>query len=340
MINLPDHFRAVLLDEPPTQNRPGEVKEISSKILTSYSVCVEVEYSCVNYKDVLAMLGLGKVIKDYPIICGSDFAGTVIESKDARFQVGDKVMGSGFGFGEKINGGFSEYVTSQGEWLLKLTQDITTFNTMRLGNAGLTAFACVDALREIDPQITSECPVIVTGATGGVGAIALYLLSKLGYSVYAYTRNTGNSESRKFLFSQGANEVIGPEDILIDNQTRLGHQRFVGAVDCVGGEVLSSIIPQIKSDGIISCCGHTAGYKLNTTLFPFILRGLTLKGIEMVYKPIEKRAELISKYLHLINFDDLECITIEFEEISSYVNKVLDGDVLGRVVINIQRNNN
>lgn len=326
-----DKFLAVFLSDP---GKKAEFKELPKDSIKDYEVLVKVVYTTINYKDAQVVTGTKNIVKNYPMIPGSDFIGTVVESKTKRFANGQLVMGSGFGFGEFIWGGFSQLVGAKAKHLLKVPETIDPKKLISLGNAGLTAFGCVEEIKSVLSIKSQNKPVIITGATGGVGSIALNILSKLGYVTVAYIRNDNQKALVKKL---GASEVITPKELEIPEDTKLAHQRFDGAVDTVGGKPLKYIITQLSYNATAVCCGHVAGAELNTTLYPFILRAICLKGVEMVYMPVRKRLSLIKKYFNLVDFDSLAIQEIDFSQTLDYCYKLKNNLIDGRVIISMDK---
>jgi acrylyl-CoA reductase (NADPH) len=286
-VHDPSHFRAVLAAEP--DGPSGRLVTLPRDALAEEAVTVRVAYSSLNYKDGLAVTGKRPVVRKFPMVCGVDLAGEVEESRDAAWKPGDQVIATGFGLGEDHWGGFSELARVRPEWLVRVPEGRNARWAMAVGTAGLTAMLCVLALErhDVTPEAAAEYPVVVTGATGGVGSVAIALLAELGYKV---TAASGRPELEEYLRGLGATEVI-PRSELADAPARaLDHQRWAGAVDAVGGATLATVIRQTQFGGCVTACGLAGGAELVTTVHPFIIRGVTLAGVESVRTPIALRA--------------------------------------------------
>jgi len=329
MDNLPDQFIALSVKNPGSLAQFQQFK--TSDVLNS-DVIVKVKYTTLNYKDVLVIHGAQNVIKNYPMIPGSDFVGEVLKSNVANFSPGDKVMGSGFGLGEFKWGGLSLLVGANQEWLLKIPDFIDEKQLISLGNAGLTAFACVDVITRNLKVRSQQLPIVVTGTTGGVGSIALNVLAKLGYQTVAVVRNINQSSYVKQL---GAHQVVTPDDLNVSPEKKLWHQRFDGAIDAVGGELLSKILLQLSYKASVACCGHVAGDEIRLSLYPLILRAINIQGVEMVYFPVKQRLELLNRYFKYVDFNNILITEITFDETLSYAKKMRNNDFDGRVIIRV-----
>ena len=295
-------------------------------------VTIDVEWSTLNYKDGLALTGASPVIRQFPLIPGIDFSGTVAISDHANFKTGDQVVLNGFGVGEVHNGGYAGRARVPGDWLVKLPVGLTTRDAMAVGTAGYTAALCVMALQDhgIKP---ADGKILVTGAAGGVGSVATALLANLGYEVVAVT---GRPEQADFLKLLGASDIAARGDFA-DKARPLAKELWAGAVDVAGGNTLANVISQIKRRGAVSVCGLAESMSLPTSVAPFILRGVTLYGIDSVMAPMalrERAWELIVKHLPL---DLLHSLTEEvgFDELPDLGKKILEGQVRGRLVVKI-----
>ena len=265
------------------------------------------------------------------MIPGVDFSGKVVDSSHKKFKKGDKVILNGWGVGEKHFGGFSQYARVNGDWLIHLPENLNEKNSMIIGSAGYTAALCVLELRKkINPQ---DGKVIVTGASGGVGSIAVNLLSELGYYVVALS-----NKQKKFLFSLGAKEVLN-RDEFETNLKPLGKQKWIGCIDTVGGDILASIISEVKYDGIAVATGLAKSHLLNTTVYPFILRNVTLSGIDCVYASSAKRRKAWNLIEKKLNFKKLKLIKSEknISDISDLSKKILKGKIKGRTLISLKK---
>jgi len=297
-------------------------------------VTIDVEWSTLNYKDGLALTGASPVIRQFPLIPGIDFSGTVTSSDHPNFSPGDQVVLNGFGVGEAHNGGYAGRARVSGDWLVKLPVGLTTRDAMAVGTAGYTAALCVMALQDhgIKP---ADGKILVTGAAGGVGSVATALLANLGYEVVAVT---GRPEQADFLKSLGASDIAARGDFA-DKARPLAKELWAGAVDVAGGNTLAIVISQIQRHGAVSACGLAESMSLPTSVAPFILRGVTLYGIDSVMAPMalrERAWELIVKHLPL---DLLHSLTEEvgFDELPDLGKKILKGQVRGRLVVKIPR---
>ena len=291
--------------------------------LAENEVLVKIAYSDVNYKDALAMSESGQVIRTYPMTPGIDLSGTVVQSKDSRFSEGDLVLATGFGLGVTYPGGYSQYQKVPGDWLVPLPKNMTLRQAMIFGTAGFTAMLCVNAL--IRQGITSNKKIVVTGASGGVGSVAVALLHKHGFQ----------EESVTWLKSLGASQVVRPDEFLPETTKALGKQQIDAVIDTVGGEQLSSLLPLISYNGVAALCGNAGGIKLNTTVLPFILRNIQLIGIDSVNVPIEQRPSLWQQMADLQIADDLVAQEVTLEQLPETATKLLAGTHQGRTLVNV-----
>jgi acrylyl-CoA reductase (NADPH) len=296
-------------------------------------VLISVAWSSLNYKDALAATADPRVVRHVPIVPGIDAAGTVVESNDPRFLPGEKVIATSYDLGVGRDGGWSEYVCVPGEWVIPLPDGLSALEAMTLGTAGLTAGLCVAALEQhgITP---ARGEVLVTGATGGVGTLAVRLLAHLGYRVIAVS---GKAKQREMLERFGAREVL-PREALADPSTKpLLKARFAGVVDCVGGELLASALRQVQPDGCVAACGLVGGAELPLTIYPFILRGVTLAGIDSAYCTYERRAAIWQNFAgpwKLSNLGDSVTV-VTLEALPLLVARMLRGEMVGRVVVSL-----
>lgn len=321
-------FKAYLVEEVEGSFN-GSIQEIELPPLEDGKVSIKVHYSSLNYKDALASTGVKGVAKSYPFVPGIDVAGEITESSDERYSVGDLVVATGYKIGMAVFGGFGEMVQLPSEWLVKLPSGLTLQEAMNIGTAGLTAGASVKKI--IDSGISKDLPVLVSGATGGVGSVAVNLLSKLGYEVHALT---GKSEESETLKDMGAKQVLLRDEFMAEPIKALDKGIYGGAVDTVGGDILAKMLSMISNEGSVSCCGNVGGMKFTSSVFPFILRGVSLIGIDSAESPINFKDEIwnlfatdwsleLNKYSKVISLDQIE------EE----VTKILKGQQVGRVVI-------
>jgi putative YhdH/YhfP family quinone oxidoreductase len=321
-------FKAYLVEEVEGSFN-GSIQEIELPQLEDGKVSIKVHYSSLNYKDALASTGVKGVARSYPFVPGIDVAGEITESSDERYSVGDLVVATGYKIGMAVFGGFGEMVQLPSDWLVKLPSGLTLQEAMNIGTAGLTAGASVKKI--IDSGISKDLPVLVSGATGGVGSVAVNLLSKLGYEVHALT---GKSEESETLKDMGAKQVLLRDEFMAEPIKALDKGIYGGAVDTVGGDILAKMLSMISNEGSVSCCGNVGGMKFTSSVFPFILRGVSLIGIDSAESPINFKDEIwnlfatdwaleLNKYSKVISLDQIE----------DEITKILKGQQVGRVVI-------
>lgn len=309
------------------------VKEMTLAELPEGNVTIRVAYSSVNYKDGLACSPNGRIVKSYPFVPGIDLSGTVVESKDPRFHEGDEVIVTSYELGVSHYGGFSEFAKVPADWVVKLPQGLTLKEAMAFGTAGFTAALSIQRLEEngLHPD---RGPVIVTGATGGVGSTAVSMLSKLGYHVVA---STGKAAEHDYLHRLGAKEILSREEVT-DTSRPLQKERWAGAVDPVGGKTLAYLLSTTKYGGSVAVSGLTGGAEFAGTVFPFILRGVNLLGIDSVYCPMEVRSKLwdrLASDLKPANLLESIGNEIALEELPSAVSAILKGEVRGRTIVRL-----
>ena len=297
-------------------------------------VVIKVTYSSLNYKDALSSVGNPGVSKHFPHITGIDVAGTVFESTSPIFKVGERVLVTGYDMGMNSNGGHAQYVKIPASWVARIPDAISDREIMTFGTAGLTAALSVNELIEngIKPE---SGDILVTGATGGVGSIAIAILSKLGYNITAIS---GKKERIDFLKKIGANEVILREEFEEESKKTLLREKYAGVVDTVGGKILANALKQIKYDGVATCCGLTSSHELNTNVFPFILRGVRLIGIDSVECKLEKKQAAWEKLASRWKINSLNSIIneISLDEIKAAYEHLLSGKAVGRYVVKIK----
>ena len=306
--------------------------ELSEKDLMEGDVTVKVEKTTVNYKDGLAITGSSPVVRHWPMIPGIDFAGTVLSSQHDEFKKGDAVILNGFGVGETHWGAYSEVARVKGDWLIHKPENISAHDAMAVGTAGYTSMLCVLALEE-SGLTPDKGPILVTGANGGVGSVAIALLAKAGYEIIA---STGRPEEEAFLKSLGAHQIIDRSE-LSEKGRPLGKERWAGAIDTVGSHSLANILAQTQYGGVVACCGLAQGFDLPTTVMPFILRGITLRGVDSVYASKEKRIKAWGRIAEDLDRNILASLTreIPLESVIQAGHDILDGKIRGRVVVNI-----
>lgn len=328
-----DSFKALLI----TRDENTKAQSVAETTLTPADlmdgdVDVRVEYSTINYKDGLAITGKLPVVRRWPMIPGIDFAGTVEASRHPDFKAGDKVILNGWGVGETHLGAFSQMARVSGDWLLPQPEGFTQAEAMAIGTAGYTAMLAVMALQRQGVTFDSG-QVIVTGAAGGVGSMAVSLLSRLGYQVVAVT---GRAHERDYLDSLGAGEVIGREDFT-EPARMLGKERWAGGIDSVGSTMLANVISMTQRHGAVAVCGNAGGMDLSTFVAPFILRGVSLIGIDSVYQPKPPRLEAWTRLAQDLDRDKLAAMTttIPFSGIVPAATDIVEGKVRGRLVVEI-----
>lgn len=329
-------FKAIVLNQS-GDRFSREIKTLDKSFFKSGDVLVKVDYSGLNYKDALILKNGGKLVKEYPHIPGIDFSGKVIESETPHFKSGDDVVLTGCRVGEIYPGGYSQLVKVKSELLVKKPESISNKNAMILGTAGFTSLLCAFAIKAREELLLGEKvnDVLVTGATGGVGSIAVMILSKFGYNVTAVT---GKKNKSDYLKELGAKNIIDRKEL--EGEPRiLGKGLWDGAVDTVGGVILSNVISQIKPNGIIAACGNAANIKLNTTVMPFIIRGVKLWGIDSVMISKKRREFVWSQVADLIDFKFLEkhTKTVNLEELLNIFPNILKGEIAGRVLVDLNK---
>ena len=292
-------------------------------------VQIKVSHSSLNYKDALSASGNKGVTRNYPFVPGIDAAGTIADANSSEFTDGDEVIVTGYDMGMNTPGGFGEYINVPAEWVVKKPSNLSSLEAMSIGTAGITAAASVLKIQESSKA--SDLPVLISGATGGVGSISVMLISKLGKEVSALT---GKPSSTDFLNSIGANNIIMRVEYLESPAKAMERPLFSSAIDTVGGNVLSKMLPQISPHGVIACCGNVAGIEVNTTVFPFILRGITLAGIDSAESPIEFKTSIWNKFADEWKLDLSSMIRVVFKEnLQQEIDLILEGGQQGRVVL-------
>jgi len=309
-----------------------ELKQLSDADLMEGDVTVKVEYSTLNYKDGLALTGKSPVVRKFPLTPGVDFAGTVISSEHSSFNVGDQIVLNGFGVGEVHSGGYAQKARVKGEWLVKLPDGINTRQAMAIGTAGYTSMLCVIALENhgIRP---GDGDILVTGASGGVGSVAVAILSKLGYRVVA---TTGRMDEKDYLSRLGAADVLDRADFATKARP-LYKELWAGAIDVAGGNTLANVLSQIKYGGAVAACGLAESMELPTSVAPFILRGITLYGIDSVMASLEKRGQAWGRLAQDLDPGLLEELSFEldFTDLPQAAEDILAGKIRGRAIIKI-----
>jgi acrylyl-CoA reductase (NADPH) len=324
-------FKALRIDKA-DKGTTAAITQFDEAELMDGDVTVKVEWSTLNYKDGLALTGKAPVVRRFPMIAGIDFAGTVEQSSNPAWKAGDKVVCNGWGMGETFLGAYAEKARVKGEWLVKLPDGLSTRDAMAIGTAGYTAMLSVLAL-EGHGLTPKSGPVVVTGAAGGVGSVAISVLSKLGYHVIA---STGRASEAEYLKHLGAAEIIDRAE-LSGPAKPLAKERWAGGVDSVGSTTLANLLSMTKYGGAIAACGLAAGMDLPSSVAPFILRGVCLLGIDSVMAPIEKRKAAWARLATDLDKSKLSEITSEIplDAVIAEGEKILAGQVRGRIVVKI-----
>ena len=329
---MSEKFRALMIEKEDDTQTVNMV-EIEDNDLMEGNVLVKITHSTLNYKDGLAITGASPVVRSFPMIPGIDFSGIVLSSEDNKFSEGDRVVLNGYGLSESHFGGYSEKARVKSEHLLKLPENISNKQAMAIGTAGYTAMLCVLGIEDhgINPD---NGVILVSGASGGVGSVAISLLSGLGYNVEA---STGRLEETSYLNNLGAKSVIDRKE-LSEPSRPLGKERWAGAIDSVGSTTLANILSQVSYGGAVSACGLAQGMDLPSTVMPFILRGVSLLGIDSVMAPMSLRKRAWERLSKDINFEKLEDMVVEvgLDQVQELAKDILQGQVRGRVVVNIQ----
>ncbi|WP_084977206.1 acrylyl-CoA reductase (NADPH) [Plesiomonas shigelloides] len=325
-------MQALILEQSADQHTLANVREISPQQLPENNVTVAVQWSGLNYKDALAITGRGKIIRQFPMIPGIDFAGTVLESADPRYQAGDAVLLTGWGVGETYFGGLAEQARVNADWLLPLPAGLSQRQSMIIGTAGLTAMLCVMAL-EAGGVTPEQGEVLVTGAGGGVGSVAVSLLSQLGYRVVAVT---GRAKNHAYLQALGASRII-ERAALSEPGRPLDKQHWAGAIDTVGGQMLANVLAQTTYGGTVAACGLAGGAGLPTTVMPFILRNVRLQGVDSVQAPYAVRQQAWSRLATLLpeSFYQQAAQEITLAQAPEYAARLLDNQVTGRTLVRL-----
>ena len=333
---MSETFKAIVVNQK-EKDFTREVKSIDRSFLKHGNVLVKVDYSSLNYKDALILKNGARLVKEFPHIPGIDFSGSVVESKNNDYKPGEEVILTGWRVGEIYYGGYSQYSKVNGDFLVKKPKDITTKQAMILGTAGFTALLCSFAVKAKEELLLGEKvnEVLVTGATGGVGSISVMVLAKLGFNVTAVTRKTEHNE---YLKSIGAKNIINSSDFEKDPRP-LDKGLWDCAVDTVGGKILANVLAQTRESGIVAACGNASDIKLNTTVMPFIIRGVKLWGINSVNTSKKRREFVWREASKLIDFNKLDqsIKTISLEELLDIYPKMLKGETSGRYIIDLNK---
>ena len=324
-------MKAYIVEKLEDKRFQSGLKEIDIPSIGENEVLIKATYSSLNYKDALSSVGNPGVTRNFPHVTGIDVAGVVEESNSNKFSVGEKVLITGYDFGMNTDGGHQEFVKVPDSWVVKIPDNITDKEIMTYGTAGLTAALSVNEL--LNNGIT-EGNILVTGATGGVGSIAISILHKLGFNTTAIS---GKEDKIPFLKDLGASEVILRGDFDVENKRPMGSEKFDGVIDTVGGNILAEALKIVRYDGVVTCCGLTSSFALNTNVFPFILRGVRLIGIDSVECKIEKKIAAWEKIASDFKIENLAQLTneISLDEIKDAYDALLAGKASGRFLVKI-----
>lgn len=327
-----NQFKAMVLREADKKTL-ATIETLSLEALPQEDTLIKIDFSTLNFKDALAVTGSGKIVKSWPLVPGIDFAGTVVETSNPNLRAGQQVVLTGWSVGEKYWGGFSQYQRVRGEWLVPLPEGLSTRQAMMIGTAGFTGMLCVNALDQAGVTPASG-PVLVTGAAGGVGSVAVAILAKLGFTVSALT---GNPDKHDYVKSLGASEVIdGPQ--WSEAPRALETQRWAASIDTVGSKVLARVLAEMNYGGVVAACGLAGGADLPTTVMPFILRGVKLIGVDSVMLPAKDRVKAWKRIVTDLPMSMLEGITartVALEDVCGAAKDMLEGKLRGRVLVDV-----
>lgn len=331
---MTDSFKALMLTQDDAGKTIAEIRRLTNADLPEGDVLVAVEYSSLNFKDGLAITGKGKIVRTWPMVPGIDLAGTVLESGSTDYAPGDKVVLTGWSVGEKYWGGYSQRQRVRSDWLVRLPEGLDTRRAMVIGTAGFTAMLCVMTLEEAGLE-PSKGTVLVTGASGGVGSVAVAILAKLGYTVAAVS---GRPDNEGYLKQLGASEVISRDEMNRPSRPLEG-QRWAGAVDTVGSSLLARVLAETNYGGCVAACGLAGGADLPTTVMPFILRNVSLRGVDSVMCPPGRRKEAWERLVRDLPAGTLGDIgqAIGLEDLPGEAEKIVAGQVRGRVIVDLSR---
>ena len=330
---MSDKFKAIVINNQ-NDKFSRDLKEINKSDLKDGNVFIKIDYSSLNYKDALILNDGGKIVRKFPFVPGIDFSGKVVESEDPKFKKNDDIILTGFRVGEAYFGGFAQYAKVDSNFLIKTPKELDNHKAMMMGTAGFTALQCAFAVKAREELLLGEKvkDVLVTGATGGVGSIAVMILSKMGYDVHAVT---GKKDKNDYLKDLGTKNIIDRKEF--DGESKLLEKgTWDGVVDTVGGAGLTKILAQTKPNGIVASCGNAGGIKINTNVMPFIIRGVKLWGIDSSGASIKRREFLWNETSKLIDFSKIQSFTKElsFTELLETYPKLLKGEYFGRAIVN------
>ena len=326
-------FKAFVIDQDENRKVVGGMRTMSADQLDAGEVTIRVHYSSINYKDALAATGAGKIIRRFPCVGGIDLCGEVVDSADARFRPGDKVIATSFDIGVAHHGGYAEYARVPAGWVVPLPAGLDLFEAMALGTAGFTAALGIVRMED-NGLAPANGPVVVTGATGGVGALAIDMLAQLGYHVVALTGKEAEADYLKML---GAAEILPRSSIDFDTVRPLEAARWAGAVDNVGGQILHWVLATMKQAGTVASIGNAASFNIDTTVFPLILRGVSLLGVDSGYMGFPTRLRVWERLATDLKPRHLAAITrtIDFDALPGAFDDFIHGRVKGRTVVRI-----
>ena len=333
---MSDNFKALVVNQE-GENFTREVKSIDKSFLKHGDVTVKVDYSDLNYKDGMILKNGGRLVKEFPHIPGIDFSGTVLESENQKFKTGDEIILTGWRVGEAFFGGYSQIAKVNADFLVKRPSNLTSKQAMMLGTAGFTSLMSAFAIQAREEILLGDKvnDVLVTGATGGVGSVAVMALTKLGYNVTAVT---GKDSKTDYLKSLGAKNVVNRADFDKDPRP-IDKGLWDGVVDTVGGKILANAIAQTRSNGIIAVCGNANSNELNTNLLPFMLRGIKVWGMDSANCSIKRREFIWAEAAKLVDFEVLEksILTVSLDELLETYPKILKGEISGRVLVDLNK---
>ena len=333
---MSDNFKALVINQE-GENFTREVKSIDKSFLKHGDVTVKVDYSDLNYKDGMILKNGGRLVKEFPHIPGIDFSGTVLESENQKFKTGDEIILTGWRVGEAFFGGYSQIAKVSADFLVKRPSNLTSKQAMMLGTAGFTSLMSAFAIQAREEILLGDKvnDVLVTGATGGVGSVAVMALTKLGYNVTAVT---GKDSKTDYLKSLGAKNVVNRADFDKDPRP-IDKGLWDGVVDTVGGKILANAIAQTRSNGIIAVCGNANSNELNTNLLPFMLRGIKVWGMDSANCSIKRREFIWAEAAKLVDFEVLEksILTVSLDELLETYPKILKGEISGRVLVDLNK---
>ena len=333
---MSDNFKALIVNQE-GENFTREVKSIDKSFLKHGDVTVKVDYSDLNYKDGMILKNGGRLVKEFPHIPGIDFSGTVLKSENQKFKTGDEIILTGWRVGEAFFGGYSQIAKVNADFLVKRPSNLTSKQAMMLGTAGFTSLMSAFAIQAREEILLGDKvnDVLVTGATGGVGSVAVMALTKLGYNVTAVT---GKDSKTDYLKSLGAKNVVNRADFDKDPRP-IDKGLWDGVVDTVGGKILANAIAQTRPNGIIAVCGNANSNELNTNLLPFMLRGIKVWGMDSANCSIKRREFIWAEAAKLVDFEVLEksILTVSLDELLETYPKILKGEISGRVLVDLNK---